>query len=289
MRDLLQTVIPVMLTAIVAGRVAVTRTGKLRKDIRENIDLLGKLSADHPNRAMLEANNGELLGLLVRRQQRRYGPFTQAGVSFGAFAGVAAVAFLIGCFGVLMATGVIPTSSDPPDPGDGWVGGVVLPGHGGRLRRGRSHRRPAPAPRAPAGGAAAGRGQHRGRLGRPGRRRPEGALNTPAARRPGSPILPSTANGTATAAGEARSGLLTGAQRRRHGEKHLEPTRHFKSTRVSRIGTGPAGESMGRAGRSSGDVRDPPLPAWVFDMKEGTGRARPLSVLATARPSPLAV
>jgi hypothetical protein len=122
MRDLLQTVIPVMLTAIVAGRVAVTRTGKLRKDIREHIDLLGKLSADHPNRAMLEANNGELLGLLVRRQQRRYGPFTQAGVSFGAFAGVAAVAFLIGCFGVLMATGVIPTSSDPPDPGDGWVG-----------------------------------------------------------------------------------------------------------------------------------------------------------------------
>jgi hypothetical protein len=35
-----QTVIPAALTALVAGRVAVTRTGRLRKDIRENIDLL---------------------------------------------------------------------------------------------------------------------------------------------------------------------------------------------------------------------------------------------------------
>lgn len=35
-----QTVISAALTALVAGRVAVTRTGRLRKDIRENIDLL---------------------------------------------------------------------------------------------------------------------------------------------------------------------------------------------------------------------------------------------------------
>ena len=63
-----QAVIPAALTALVAGRVAVTRTGRLRKDIHENLGLLGKLPAEHPNRATLEAHNGELLGLLVRRQ-----------------------------------------------------------------------------------------------------------------------------------------------------------------------------------------------------------------------------
>jgi hypothetical protein len=128
MRDFLQTVIPVMLTAIVAGRVAVTRTGRLRKDIRENLDLLGQLPAEHPNRAMLEANNGELLGLLVRRQQRRYGPFTQAGVSFGACAGVAAVALVFAGLSALLASGVLPSNSasDPPDPGDMWFGAVFF-------------------------------------------------------------------------------------------------------------------------------------------------------------------
>jgi hypothetical protein len=128
MRDLLQTVIPVMLTAIVAGRVAVTRTGRLRKDIRENIDLLGKLPADHPNRAMLEANNGELLSLLVRRQQRRYGPFTQAGISLGALVGVAGVALVLAFFSALFAAGVISSTSasDPPDPGNLWTAAVFF-------------------------------------------------------------------------------------------------------------------------------------------------------------------
>ena len=41
MFELLQTVITVALSAIVGGQVAVTRTGKLRKDIRENLNLLG--------------------------------------------------------------------------------------------------------------------------------------------------------------------------------------------------------------------------------------------------------
>jgi hypothetical protein len=50
MREFLQTVIPVVLTALIAGQVAITRTGRLRKDIRETIDLLGKLPAGHPSR-----------------------------------------------------------------------------------------------------------------------------------------------------------------------------------------------------------------------------------------------
>jgi hypothetical protein len=58
MSELLQTVIPVVLTALIAGQVAITRTGRLRKDIRETMDLLGKLPADHPSRATLEVNIG---------------------------------------------------------------------------------------------------------------------------------------------------------------------------------------------------------------------------------------
>jgi hypothetical protein len=119
-------VIPAAASALVAGRVAWTRTSRLQRTINTNLDLLARFPDDHPNRAALEAHNGELLELLVRRQQRRFGPFTQAGVSFGACAGAAAVALAIAFFGLLMATGVIPPSSDPPDPGDGWAGAAFF-------------------------------------------------------------------------------------------------------------------------------------------------------------------
>jgi hypothetical protein len=54
--------------ALIGGQIAVTRTGKLRKDIRENINLLGQLPADHPSRVRLEGNIGELVDTLVRRR-----------------------------------------------------------------------------------------------------------------------------------------------------------------------------------------------------------------------------
>jgi hypothetical protein len=119
-----QTVIPAALTALVAGRIAVTRTGRLRKDILANLDLLDRLPANSPNRAELEAKNGELVGVLARRQQRRYGPVTQAGVSLGALTGVAAVALAFAGIGALMAVGAIPSgsASNPPEPADGWAG-----------------------------------------------------------------------------------------------------------------------------------------------------------------------
>jgi hypothetical protein len=120
-----QTVVPSALTALVAGRIAWTRTSRLQRTINTNLDLLGRLPAEHPNRAALEAHNGELLTLLIRRQQRRFGPFTQAGVSFGAHAGVASVALLFACFSALLATGTIPSTSasapNPPDPGNLWA------------------------------------------------------------------------------------------------------------------------------------------------------------------------
>jgi hypothetical protein len=122
-----QTVIAATIPVLVAGRVALTRTSRLQRTINTNVDLLGRLPAEHPNRAALEIHNGELLGLLVRRQQRRFGPFTQAGVSFGALAGVATVALAFAGFAAVLATGVLPSASasaaatSPPDPGDQWA------------------------------------------------------------------------------------------------------------------------------------------------------------------------
>jgi hypothetical protein len=118
-----QTVIAATIPVLVAGRVALTRTSRLQRTINTNLDLLGRLPADHPNRAVLEAQNGELLDLLVRRQQRRFGPFTQAGVSFGACAGLASVALVMAGGSALLASGVIPSASasSPPTPGDQWA------------------------------------------------------------------------------------------------------------------------------------------------------------------------
>jgi hypothetical protein len=111
MTALLLAVIPIVLTALFAGQVAVTRTGRLRKDVLANLDLLDRLPAEHPNRAGLEAKNGELVGVLTRRQQRRYGPFTQAGFSLGAYAGVAAVSLAFAGFSALLAAGILPSKA----------------------------------------------------------------------------------------------------------------------------------------------------------------------------------
>ena len=118
MTTLLLAVIPIVLTALFAGQFAVTRTGRLRKDILANLDLLGRLSAEHPNRAALEAKNGELVGVLARRQQRRYGPFTPAGVSFGIYTGLAIVALVFAGATALIAAGVLPATR--VGPGDPW-------------------------------------------------------------------------------------------------------------------------------------------------------------------------
>jgi hypothetical protein len=122
MTALLLAITPIVLTALFAGQVAVTRTGRLRKDILANLDLLGRLPADCPNRAELGTKNGELVGVLARRQRRRYGPFTQAGFSLGVLAGLAGLAVAFAGFSALLATGVLPSkaASDPSTSGDYW-------------------------------------------------------------------------------------------------------------------------------------------------------------------------
>jgi hypothetical protein len=76
MREFLQIVIPAALTALVAGRVAITRTGRLRRTIRANVELLGTLPADHPSREALAAHIEELVDTLVLREQRQFEPMT---------------------------------------------------------------------------------------------------------------------------------------------------------------------------------------------------------------------
>jgi hypothetical protein len=116
----LQTVIPAALAALVAYQGGLTRTTRLRAMIRANVDLLGTLPADHPNRATLEAHIGELVDVLVRRQRRRFEPFTRAGVSFGANA--TAALMLLGAMGglTLEQIGVLHAASEPMPPEDQW-------------------------------------------------------------------------------------------------------------------------------------------------------------------------
>jgi len=49
----------------VAGRVDWTRTSRQRRIMHADVALLDRLSADHSNRATLEAHNGQLLDLLI--------------------------------------------------------------------------------------------------------------------------------------------------------------------------------------------------------------------------------
>jgi hypothetical protein len=107
MSEFLQTAIPVVLTALLAGQVAVTRTGRLRADIRASIDLLGKLPAGHPSRATLEANIGELVDTLVRRQRRRFEPITRAGVWFGVNVTLVLLMVAVSCWTALQLVGAL--------------------------------------------------------------------------------------------------------------------------------------------------------------------------------------
>jgi hypothetical protein len=121
MRDFLQTVIPPILAALIAYQGGLTRTTRLRSMIRANVDLVGTLPADHPSRAKLEAHIGELVDVLIRRQRRRFEPFTRAGVWFGV--NITAALFLLGGMSglALEEIGVLHAASEPPPPRERWT------------------------------------------------------------------------------------------------------------------------------------------------------------------------
>jgi hypothetical protein len=106
---------------LIAYQGGLTRTTRLRSMIRASVELLGTLPADHPSRATLEAHIGELVDVLVRRQRRRFEPFTRAGVSFGVNL-TGAVVLLGGMGGLaLEEIGVVHSTSEPKSPREMWA------------------------------------------------------------------------------------------------------------------------------------------------------------------------
>jgi hypothetical protein len=171
MFELFQTVVTVALSAIVGGQVAVTRTRRLQRTIDATTGLRDRFPADDPSRADLEAHVQELVGVLIRRQRLRFGPYTQAGVAFGVFAGVAGVTLMMAGITALMAAGVVPVDPGPPGPpdaGDQWAAVVfflavagVLAGVAVRAARRQLREHPTPPKQPPAEGqqpAVAGEG-----------------------------------------------------------------------------------------------------------------------------------
>jgi hypothetical protein len=98
MREFLQTVIPALLTALVAGRVVVTRTGRLRRTIQANVELLGTLPADHPSREDLASHIEDLVDTLVVREQGQFDPMKWIAAWIGLWATTAA----FGLFGAAL-------------------------------------------------------------------------------------------------------------------------------------------------------------------------------------------
>jgi hypothetical protein len=117
MRELLQTVIPAVLTALIAGRVAITLTGRLRSTIQANVELLDKLPADHPSREDLYEHVEELVDTLVWREQCQFDPTTWIRAWIGFWVMSAAIG-LVGAN--LMATGL----AMDPLPRPAWAVGL---------------------------------------------------------------------------------------------------------------------------------------------------------------------
>jgi hypothetical protein len=103
-----QTVIPAIATALVAGRVTITRTGLLRRTIQANVELLGTLPAGHPSREDLATHIEDLVDTMVVREQRQFEPMTL----IAAWIGFWALHAVIGLFGItLMLMDPLPRSA----------------------------------------------------------------------------------------------------------------------------------------------------------------------------------
>jgi hypothetical protein len=114
---LLQAAIPVVL-ALVAYQGGVTRTSRLRNIIREHVELLDKLPADHPSRETITTHIELLVNTLAQRERHQFQP-TTAGVSVGVTA-VLAVLFLLGS-AVVAAQAVGWYTPEPQTLGDIWM------------------------------------------------------------------------------------------------------------------------------------------------------------------------
>jgi hypothetical protein len=69
-----QVAVPAAVALLVAYQGAISRTIRLRRDIKADVELLAALPADHPSRPVLEAHIERLVGALVQREARRFDP-----------------------------------------------------------------------------------------------------------------------------------------------------------------------------------------------------------------------
>jgi Flp pilus assembly protein TadB len=87
MSNLLQVAIPAAIPAVLAFLVAyqgaLSRTGRLRRNVKADVELLAALPPEHPSREALEGHVGELVDELIRREQLQYFPVGGLGWIFG--------------------------------------------------------------------------------------------------------------------------------------------------------------------------------------------------------------
>jgi hypothetical protein len=108
MSDLWQGAIPVIpaaVTVLVAYQGALSSTGRLRRNIKVDVDLLAALPADHPSRPVLEAHIAELLDRLIRRERRQFGSIVPAGT--WSFVFTVAVGVALGTGLIFLADGAM--------------------------------------------------------------------------------------------------------------------------------------------------------------------------------------
>jgi hypothetical protein len=123
MGELLQTAIPAAAGLLVAYQGAISHTGRLRRVIRANVELLQQLPDDHPSRPALTAHIDRLVSALVQRERRRFGvePITPAGISFGISCAAIVISLFGLVYGTLEATGWYRRDPTPIPPRDAWI------------------------------------------------------------------------------------------------------------------------------------------------------------------------
>jgi hypothetical protein len=99
MSNLLQVAIPVVIPAVLAFLAAyqgaLSYTGRLRRNVKADVELLAALPAKHPSRPGLEGHVRELVDELIWQEQRRYFPVGRLGWGWTVVAPAGVVVLLI--------------------------------------------------------------------------------------------------------------------------------------------------------------------------------------------------
>ena len=116
---LVQTLITAAVPVLLASQGVLTRTSRLRKSIRADLDMLDALPADHPSRATITTHVQGQIDKLVRREARKFTDAGPLGAGFGIAATIAVFLLLTATWGAATTSGLyIP---EPSSPGEDWT------------------------------------------------------------------------------------------------------------------------------------------------------------------------